>query len=367
MPVEDHFPEPLVFNPASGIHKHTVILLHGRGGSADAFGPALLNTALPVAGTAISTQQDGPHGRRRTLGEDNGVSTDASAAPSVCDGVSAKLYNHISPITLAQALPHARFVFPTAPKQRATVYKRSIIRQWFDDWHLGFVDDKVDSRYDLGLQTTGLGSTVEYLYRLIAEEARLVGDTRKVILGGISQGCVASLVALLLWKGEEELGGVVGMCGWLPYISQMRAQLVGRDGQESRESPWGEDLEEGAGFDPFERSASPDCDMDLPGGIDGKGSVKSALEWLRGELDILETQSGSSDVLRGSVPAMLCHGQDDDKVDIAKASENAEFLPALGLGPLRLKEYAGVGHEFSSEMLSDIAVFIQGVLGEPSI
>jgi predicted esterase len=142
---------------------------------------------------------------------------------------------------IAQALPHARFVFPTAPKQRATAYRRSKIRQWFDDWHLGFAADEVDSRYDLGLQTTGMGRTVAYLHGLIAREAEVVGGTRNVILGGISQGCAVSLVASLLWEGEDGLGGVVGMCGWLPYISQMRGQLLDGEGDKVRISASGND------------------------------------------------------------------------------------------------------------------------------
>lgn len=351
MPVEYAFPEPLVYEPASGIHKHTVILLHGRGGSADAFGPAILNTAFPLASTSTSMQTC-PRGRR----------TD----PTARDGMSAEPANHNRPTTVAQALPHARFVFPNAPKQRATVYRRSIIRQWFDDWHLGFTADEVDSRYDLGLQTNGLGRTVAYLHGLIAEEAALVGGAHNVVLGGISQGCAASLMASLLWEGEDGLGGVVGMCGWLPYISQIRGQLKLGDEHDGRSSAADKDSEEEAGFDPFDRSASPGRDAISPGDIDTGGCVAAALDWLRGELDMPRRQSAASHVLRSSIPAMMCHGQDDGKVEVSKGSEAAKFLSALGMGPLCFKGFAGVGHEFSAGMLFDIAMFIQGVLGGSS-
>lgn len=351
MPVEHAFPEPLVYEPASGIHKHTVILLHGRGGRADAFGPAILNTALPLANTST-----------RTLVCPRGPRTD----PPARHGTPAEPANNNRPTTLAQVLPHARFVFPAAPKQRATVYKRSIIRQWFDDWHLGFTADEVDSRYDLGLQTDGLGRTVAYLHGLIAQEAALVGGARNVVLGGISQGCAASLVASLLWEGEERLGGVVGMCGWLPYISQIRGQLKpGAEGNE-RSSAADKGSEEEADFDPFDRSASPGCDAASPGNIDTGGCVAAALDWLRGELDMPQRQSAASHVLRSRIPAMLCHGRDDGKVEVAKGSEAAEFLSALGMGPFCFKEFAGVGHEFSAGMLFGIAKFIQDVLGESS-
>lgn len=357
MPVEDTFPEPLAYEPASGTHKHTVILLHGRGGSADAFGPALLSTALPIADSGTRTRQ---------VRSPCGQGTDPPAGNGTC---GKKLTDSDTPTTLAGALPHARFVFPTAPRQRATVYKRSVIRQWFDDWHLGFAADEVDSRYDLGLQTSGLGRTVAYLHGLVAEEAELVGGTRNVILGGISQGCAASLVASLLWDGREGLGGIVGMCGWLPYISQIKGQLMVGFEDDGRNSAAvkGPEEEEEAGFDPFDRSASVGCDATSTGDIDTVGGpVVASLDWLRGELEMPRRQAAASDVLTTSVPAILCHGRDDGKVEAAKGMESAEFLSALGMGPICFKDYAGVGHEFSAGMLFDIVRFIQDALARPS-
>lgn len=353
MPVEESFPEPVVYEPPSGIHKHTVILLHGRGGSADAFGPALLNTAFPLAYTVTRTQGAFPRGR----------GTDHPAG----DGIPAEPADHHSrpTTTLAGALPHARFVFPSAPRQRATIYRRSVIRQWFDDWHLGFAVDQVDGRYDMGLQTTGLGRAVAYLHGLVAEEAALVGGARNVILGGISQGCAASLVASLLWEGREGLGGVVGMCGWLPYISQMRGQMEVAAEDDGIHCTLGRDPGED-GFDPFDRSVSPGCDVEPPRENDAGGSVGAALEWLGDEIDLPRREVVTSDVSRSSIPIILCHGRDDQKVDIGKGSESAEFLIAIGMRPPRLKEYAGVGHDFSAEMLSDIAEFTQDVLDQPS-
>lgn len=341
MPVEDTFPEPLVYEPASGIHKHTVILLHGRGGSADAFGPALLSTALPIA--------------------DNGTQEVRS------HGTSGKFPDKTTPTTLAEALPDARFVFPTAPKQRATVYRRSIVRQWFDDWHLGFTADEVDNRYDLGLQTSGLGRTVTYLHGLVAEEAELVGGAQNVILGGISQGCAASLVASFLWEGRDGLGGLIGMCGWLPYISQIKGQLtVGIEG-DGRNFPAPDFSQEEFCFDPFDMPDTPGCDTTSPGDMDAaEGSVVAALDWLRGELEMPRRQSAASDVPTTCTPAILCHGRDDGKVEVAKGRESAEFLSTLGMGPVCFKEFAGVGHEFSAEMLFDIAEFVQDALGRPS-
>jgi predicted esterase len=48
----------------------------------------------------------------------------------------------------------------------------------------------------------GLHATVAHLHELIRKEAALVGGPGNIFLGGISQGCAAGLVALLLWDGE---------------------------------------------------------------------------------------------------------------------------------------------------------------------
>lgn len=78
----------------------------------------------------------------------------------------------------------------------------------------------------------GLRETTAYLHTLIREEIALLraagGGSRDIVLGGLSQGCAASLVAAALWDGEEwPLGAVVGMCGWLPFVEGVMAGGVG--------------------------------------------------------------------------------------------------------------------------------------------
>ena len=38
--------------------------------------------------------------------------------------------------TLSETFPHAKFIFPNAPRRRTVIYKRSLTHQWFDCWHL---------------------------------------------------------------------------------------------------------------------------------------------------------------------------------------------------------------------------------------
>lgn len=331
MPVKDTIPWPLVFDPLSGIHKHTIILLHGRGRTAGGF-------ADDILGSVISE-------------------IPKSAKDLEPEHTAEELAGSASPKSFQQLLPDARFVFPRARKTRATVYKRSAIRQWFDDWHLDseHTTDVVDSHYDDGLQTSGLGETVAYLHDLITQEAVLVGSARDIVLGGISQGAAVSLVTGLLWKGGESLGGVVGMCAWLPYARQMmdehnrRANVGDVEGEKH-----------GAGtdnFDPFERSSSP-ADENRVGGSRGLGDA--ALRWLREEIELPgaphEREVGSED--SGSTPVLLCHGLNDEKVEPERSHVALRVLPNLGVGPVLRRTSPGVGHGFSSDMLGDIVDFL---------
>ena|SRR3569833_1600479 len=88
------FPDPLVIYPVSS-HRYTFIILHGRGSSAQRFGPTLLETPVHPSHAAART--------------------DGSQAPTAD--------------TLRTMFPHAKFVFPTAPPRRAVIYKRVITNQ----------------------------------------------------------------------------------------------------------------------------------------------------------------------------------------------------------------------------------------------
>jgi pimeloyl-ACP methyl ester carboxylesterase len=150
------------------------------------------------------------------------------------------------------------------------------MRQWFDDWHLRpeLSGDFVSHRYDEGLQISGLGKTVRYLHDLVAQEAELVGGVQNVVLGGISQGCAASLVAALVWEGDDRLGAVVGMCGWLPYLTQMQEVMQAQGDSAGKVGEAGDD------FELFERLTSPLASPSVA------GSADAAVGWLRDELEL---------------------------------------------------------------------------------
>lgn len=77
--------------------------------------------------------------------------------------------------------------------------------QWFDMWST----EDPEEREDIPL--AGLNNSVIFLLDLISREAETLGDSKHIILGGISQGCATAIHALFNSK-IGPLGGFVGLC-----------------------------------------------------------------------------------------------------------------------------------------------------------
>lgn len=299
-PKKAEYPEPVVVPPRQLPHRQTFILLHGRGSWADKFAPALLKTAV-------------------------------SAPPSS---------SLASPQTLVCIFPHAKFVFPTATRTRATIYRRSLTHQWFNNWKL---DLPATEREDL--QVPGLRDTTAYLHSLIRDEVAATpgGDARNVVLVGLSQGCAASLVSLLLWEGAP-LGAVVGMCGWLPFCARMREQL-------DDAASGGDQRGAGEADDVFVVQREDEGEEKEP--------ARVAVDWLREELDVPSKGNGGhqSDLVFRNVPVFLGHGAEDDKVHVSLGRDAAGLLESLGAEAV-WKEYETLGHWYSGGMLRDVVDFV---------
>lgn len=303
------FPPPIIIPPSHrSIHDQTFIILHGRGSTSSQFAPPFLSTLFPNDSAS-------------------------SAAES----------------NLQSVFPRAKFIFVSAPRSRATIYKRSLIPQWFDSWHLCGDDSTLHPSYN-PLQSAqpeewraipGLQDTVSYLHSLIRKEADLVGGTRNIVLGGISQGCAASLAALMLWDGSEGLGGYLGMCGWLPFVEAIK-RVVEEAGKD-KDDEW----------DPFQRD-----DDEFEGGDEETIDISaSAVRALR---ESLELEKGP--IYRPPVfdtPMFLGHGDQDVKVPITHGREAAECLKAIGFNTVSWNEYQGLGHWFSPQMLTDVVEFLK--------
>lgn len=318
------YPEPLVIPPRSLPHKQTFILLHGRGSSGRQFGPALLATPISLARTPAA-------------GESPSAAVEGGAIPAVVT-------------TIDQAFPHARFVFPTAARRRATVYRRAHTNQWFDSWKL---DPPATERE--GLQSRGLRETTAYLHDLIREEIAIVpGGASNIVLGFLSQGCAASLIALLLWEGEP-LRAVVGMCGWLPFCTRLLEQMDLDDGTGLDTSTLEASSEDDA-FDPFERDDDSESAPGDPG--------QRALYWLREEAQVPSTSSSSPNIVARKVPVFLDHGTEDDRVSVILGRNASRSLRGMGVDVV-WEEYEGLGHWYSDPMLRDLVHFLDTHMGQP--
>lgn len=167
-PSESHL-EPLIFPPKRE-HTHTFILLHGRGGAGNSFGPEFL-----VAETSCGKP-------------------------------------------LQELLPGMKFVFPTAKRRRMARSNRCTINQWFDLFSLD------DTCFRNELQVEGLRESSSFIHKIIQDEMELI-PCSNIIIGGLSQGCATALYVLLTFqppppRNMEEsisLGAMIGMSGWLPF------------------------------------------------------------------------------------------------------------------------------------------------------
>ena len=287
------YPELLIVPPLLE-HRQTFIVLHGRGSNAETFAPPLLATDLP-------------------------------------DGR-----------TFRAVFPYAKFIFPTASKCRARAYKRSMIHQWFDCWSLTTPEEKEELMLD------GLRETSRFIHGLLGDAIEEVGASN-VILGGLSQGCAATLISLLTWEGES-LAAVFGMCGWLP---------LGRHVADIMEP----NLLKGNNNDLFGGGGDATQNLSMP---------EQAIEWLREEIDIsasptassrspgtLTTGSSSSQVLTFQhTPIFLAHGTDDEKVPFQLGRDARDCLVSME-AQLHWKEYEDLGHWYSRPMLGDLVEFLQ--------
>ncbi|CBX96514.1 similar to phospholipase/carboxylesterase family protein [Plenodomus lingam JN3] len=295
---------PLVI-ASSQAHKTTLIILHGRGSTAEKFAePLLQHVVSAIDGKTIENRE-----------------TSASSK------------------TFQQHLPNTKFVFPTAPLRRAVVFKRSLTHQWFDNWSLTQPELKQH------LQVPGLRETSVFLHVLLREEIKTIG-AENVVLMGLSQGCAVSTIAALLWQGEP-FGALIGMCGYLPFRKSMQDYIEESDDRDS-DSFVGSEAD---GDDMFERDGED---------RDERSRYGKAVDWLREELrsgEELEVLSSASPSLQ-SIPVFMGHGKDDERVPHTFGKLAADFLDSINVD-VTWKEYEGLGHWYSEDMLRDVIEFLK--------
>jgi hypothetical protein len=153
------------------------------------------------------------------------------------------------------------------------------------------------------LQIEGLRGSCAFLHEILRAEIGNVG-AENVVLGGLSQGCAASLVSLLLWSGPP-LKAIFGMCGRLPYQSRLEEIVGGGEGEDGGD----DDLFEG----PAVRLVGD------PG--------LEAVEWLRSELG---AQGRTEELRFREIPLFLGHGVEDDRVSVCPWERSGKLPEVVG-------------------------------------
>ncbi|KAI5459251.1 Alpha/Beta hydrolase protein [Mariannaea sp. PMI_226] len=295
------FLPPIVVPPLSPTHNLTVIFLHGRGSNALKFHSPLLSS--PISSSSSSSPSSSP----------SSTTTDTLSS---------------TPLTFHQALPTARFVFPTAPLSRANKYRRSIIHQWYE----GSGDWEPESRGDMR-------PSVEHIRGILREEIeKLGGDAGRVVLAGISQGCAMALMSLLLWEGEP-LGAVVVMCGFMPLASHLLSIL---------ENP--KDTSDQDDMVIFEIDSDDEQEMKSP--------LQQVVDDLREEAELEPVQPSETRLSFLSTPVFMGHGTEDDNVEYQYGEQAYDVLEKMGV-LVNFHSYEGLGHWYSPEMLGDIVEFLK--------
>ncbi|KAJ5358640.1 Phospholipase/carboxylesterase/thioesterase [Penicillium cataractarum] len=264
--VQKPYPTPLVIQPLHEEHTYTIISLHGRGSNAERYGCELLQYG-----------------------------------------------------NLQARLLTVKFIFPTARKRRATIFKRMPINQWFDNYSLDGPGQKVD------LQVEGHCETAGFIRGLIDEEGLILGE------GGHQKIIVGHFTLLGGWNdsdAEKFIGAFVGMSGWLPFEQQLRDILrcddspvasqneqhetqsddsdTDEDESSEQETDSDEDVDESTATvsdsesddDPFQRTSSVHDDVNVFEGDEEEAPVLvQAINHIRDILDLssISTNKESSE------------------------------------------------------------------------
>jgi len=187
--------------------------------------------------------------------------------------------------------------------------------EWFD------IHSLTDTSAEEPLQIEGLKEGVEMVLGLLEDEVRSLGDSRKVVLGGISQGEAMALQTFLC--SQRRLGAIVGISGWLPLKDHVRKIA----NEES-------------------------------------GGLATVAEFCRAKLG-LKNDNGclhNDAESMGETPVFLGHGVDDAFVDVGLGQEVREILEKLQM-KVTWKEYVGADNEGhwlkDPEEFDDIASFLK--------
>ncbi|KAK6500599.1 hypothetical protein TWF506_003368 [Arthrobotrys conoides] len=255
------YPTPYIIYPTTPRpHTSTIIFLHGRGSS-----------GLELADELGNSKTSGPP--------------------------DANIFSQ---------LPHVKWVFPTAKPRFSTIFQEEAT-EWFDIYSLSNPSERSE------LQIEGLREAVIFLRNILDQEIEILKDSKRVFLGGISQGEATGLMLLL--TGGYSLSGFIGFSGWLPFAQWIRSKSM---------------------TDSFQ--------------------IPQDLNYLLG------TDWESTSRMEYDTPVLIGHGRDDAYVEFALGPQVRDILRNIGY-KVDWREYEGAeqeGHWFKEpEGLDDIVRFLK--------
>ncbi|PHH50982.1 hypothetical protein CFIMG_007275RA00001 [Ceratocystis fimbriata CBS 114723] len=165
-------------------HTHTIVLIHGRGSTAEEFAEELSESTLS-SGKALQ-----------------------------------------------EVFPGWKWVFPSSKEPWSTTFQE-FMPAWFEAQSLA------DPTMRQDLQIEGIRDSVSHVNELIEKELKLLGGkAENMVLGGISQGGAIALWTLLCRckTNRKRLGAFVGASTWLPFAGNIRNLLSQRTGPQSGSS-----------------------------------------------------------------------------------------------------------------------------------
>lgn len=213
-----------------------------------------------------------------------------------------------------------------------------IISQWFDIWDVKTPEERED------LMIPGLQESIHQIVNIIQEEAQNI-PMEHIILGGISQGCATAILTFLSSAMMLQLGGFIGLCGWLPFERKIE-NMPGDSSKvitETRDHVRSILHMDGTAYTKSENTSTEKTENVTDTNIS----------------DLEKRMVGMSFHAGGNTPVFLAHSKDDEMVPFCNGMRMQRVLSELGLNVI-WKEYPDGGHWIHPEHgVDDMITFFE--------
>eukprot|EP01013_Petalomonas_cantuscygni_P024454 TRINITY_DN46091_c0_g1_i1.p1 TRINITY_DN46091_c0_g1~~TRINITY_DN46091_c0_g1_i1.p1 ORF type:complete len:310 (+),score=69.76 TRINITY_DN46091_c0_g1_i1:141-1070(+) len=151
--------------------------------------------------------------QRNVLTIDARTTAEASAVVIFLHGLGDQAAPWLGPLqSVAQRLPHVRFVVPNAPMLHVQVNEGRAMPAWYDV--IGLNAEAAEHEETINISE-------KFVAELVRDETKRGVKPERIVLGGFSQGGAAALNALV--KHSTRLAGGFALSGWVPLRAQVAA------------------------------------------------------------------------------------------------------------------------------------------------